>query len=606
MNYKFCNEMWDEEEDSKKSSNNKDYQLTDLNHVPTGTKNYNFFKEMWDQEDDSEISSNNKDDHLTDLNHVPADTKSIEKLNYRVNKTTDNRANPSNQKEIVVATSIAPKRTKIQRMAIDTWLKAGFKVVSLNTEKEAKKLKKDFPDIEFHIVERSTIETYGKPYVYIDDFMHFLSNTDHRVCGIINSDIHLRGVQNNFIDRIYEEALNSLVYGHRVDVHDINDLHGTVSNGVDYFFFDKNLIDIYEDDGLCMGQPAWDWWMVCVAAAARKRIKRVLSPIVYHEIHPQQWYESLNQYLIESIVFEKYLKRLYPHASNQELNAKMWDIVISRDGIKFEVNAPNYQNSPKDNKNEIMMNKGTEVTSNPSKRKKIVVATSIAPKRIQLQRMAIDTWLKAGFKVVSLNIQEEVEMLKQDFPDIEFHIVKRSAKEEYGKPYIYIDDFMRFLSNTDYKVCGIINSDIHFKGIKDDFINRIYEEALGSLVYGHRVDVHNINDSNGTVSNGVDYFFFDKNLIKIYKDNGLCMGQPAWDWWMVCVAAAAKKQTKRILNQIAYHEIHPQEWYESLNQYLIESIVFEMYLKKLYPNASKYELNAKMWDIVISKSGIVI
>lgn len=166
---------------------------------------------------------------------------------------------------------------------------------------------------------------------------------------------------------------------------------------------------------------------------------------------------------------------------------------------------------------------------------KIIVATSIQPNRIELQKMAINTWLKVGFKVVSLNTKEEVDMLEQYFPNVQFQIVERSAKDRYGKPYIYIYDFMRYLDSTDVEICGIINSDIHFRDVKNDFIDFIREEASNSLVYGHRLDVNNIDDSYGNLSNGVDYFFFDKNLISIYKDDGLCMGQPAWDWWMVCV-----------------------------------------------------------------------
>jgi hypothetical protein len=240
------------------------------------------------------------------------------------------------------------------------------------------------------------------------------------------------------------------------------------------------------------------------------------------------------------------------------------------------------------------------------KLKSILVATSIGPNRIEIQKSAINTWLNAGLNVVSLNTKEEVDILKPYFPDIQFHVVDRSAKEKYGKPYIYIYDFMRYLKSTDYKVVGIINSDIQFKDVNQGTVNIIYEEALDSLVYGHRMDVNDINDSYGTLSNGVDYFFFDKNLIDIYQDDGLCMGRPAWDWWMVCVPASKNKTTKRILNPIGYHVTHPQQWNQNLNQYLIESIVKEKYLKKMYPGLDSYELNIKMWEIVISNSGFII
>lgn len=343
-------------------------------------------------------------------------------------------------------------------------------------------------------------------------------------------------------------------------------------------------------------------------ASEYKPTKRVLSKVALHQIHPQEWYESLNQYLIESIVFKNYLQKLYPGATKDELNSKMWEIVISKSGIEYTLKEEDPSPFFISHSIEVLDTpyQKTEIPMNINREnlKPILVATSIGPNKIEIQRSAINTWLYAGFKVVSLNTKEEVDTLKPYFPDIEFHIVERNAKEKFGKPYIYIYDFMSYLNSTDYNVVGIINSDIHLRDVNQDLVNVIYEEALDSLVYGHRIDVNHINDSLGTTSNGVDYFFFDKNLISIYQDDELCMGQPAWDWWMVCVPASEYRTTKRLLNPIGYHVIHPQQWDQALNQYLIESIVMKKYLSKLYPDASYSELNSKMWDIVISKDGI--
>jgi hypothetical protein len=246
------------------------------------------------------------------------------------------RMNLFEKNKILLATSIAPKNIEIQRSAVDTWLNAGFDVVSLNSSEEVGTIQPFFPDIKFHVVERTAIERYGKPYIYLYDFMSYLKSTDYKVCGIINSDIHFKGIRSGFREFIYREASDALVYGHRVDVADINDTEGLVSNGVDYFFFYKELADIYQDDGLCMGQPTWDWWMVVVAATGYKRIKRVLSRIAFHQRHPQNWYQSLNQYLIESIVMDKYMKKVYPDLQYLQLNDKMWEIVISKNGIEYE------------------------------------------------------------------------------------------------------------------------------------------------------------------------------------------------------------------------------------------------------------------------------
>ncbi|MGM7719634.1 hypothetical protein [Metabacillus sp. Hm71] len=239
-------------------------------------------------------------------------------------------------------------------------------------------------------------------------------------------------------------------------------------------------------------------------------------------------------------------------------------------------------------------------------KQKMLVATSIAPNNIERQKMAINTWINLGFEVVSLNSQEEITKLSPFFPNIKFQVVTRNAQARFGKPYVYIHDFMQYFKKTDFKVCGIINSDIHIKGIDKGFLNFLYNESLDSLVYGHRVDVDNLSKLNGTQSSGIDYFFFDKKLANIYDDDGLCMGRPAWDWWMVVVPVSKNIKTKRLLNQIAFHKKHHQQWDQSLNDQLINSIVCQKYLKKLYPAYDMQKLRGKLNEIILNNNNYII
>ena len=94
---------------------------------------------------------------------------------------------------------------------------------------------------------------------------------------------------------------------------------------------------------------------------------------------------------------------------------------------------------------------------------KITIATSLAPtKDLGIQENALNSWLHCGFKVVALNVQSEIDLLRYHFPDIEFVAPKRDASERYGKPYIYIDDILAYFARQNCKICGIVNSDIHF------------------------------------------------------------------------------------------------------------------------------------------------
>ena len=91
----------------------------------------------------------------------------------------------------------------------------------------------------------------------------------------------------------------------------------------------------------------------------------------------------------------------------------------------------------------------------------VIIATSIAPKNIERQQAAIQTWLDLGFSVVSLNTAEEVKQLQPIYQGVSFHTATRHGRQKYHKPYIYIDDILSYLQYHGTKICGIVNSDIY-------------------------------------------------------------------------------------------------------------------------------------------------
>lgn len=189
----------------------------------------------------------------------------------------------------------------------------------------------------------------------------------------------------------------------------------------------------------------------------------------------------------------------------------------------------------------------------------VVIATSIAPGNIDIQRQAVSSWINLGFNVISINTIEEIEIIKGDFPNVKFIQAKRSAKEKYGKPYIYFDDLLSCLENCGSRICGIINSDIILKG--QDIKEVICREAIDSLVFGARINIDNINNLNGAVYEwGFDYFFFDKKLIPYYPKEEFCLGQPWWDWWIILIPILKGFKVKKVVNPFAYHLKHNLNW----------------------------------------------
>lgn len=190
---------------------------------------------------------------------------------------------------ITIATSITPNNFYLQRVALDSWIKSGFKVISLNSATESAVVAKNFPDIPLTIVSRTAEPTTGKPYIFFDDVLSVLSVADSDICGIINSDILLK-VDSGFADFVAETVGTGFLFGSRIDVDSVRDIDGEkFIYGFDYFFFKRPAINIFPSSVFCLGVPWWDYWALLVPIASGLICKELISPIAFHVRHETKW-----------------------------------------------------------------------------------------------------------------------------------------------------------------------------------------------------------------------------------------------------------------------------------------------------------------------------
>jgi len=190
----------------------------------------------------------------------------------------------------------------------------------------------------------------------------------------------------------------------------------------------------------------------------------------------------------------------------------------------------------------------------------LTITTSIAPRRIEAQIEAIESWMKLGFDVVSINCAEEIESLRGFFPEVRFVRAQRDARELLGKPLVYFEEFLKYFQRSGSEICGIVNSDIHLVA-DEGIISFIKSEAENSLIYGSRTDVDSPDVLAGDVcQTGFDFFFFDRSLISCYPESEFCIGMPWWDYWAPLIPAVEGFQTKRLVSPFAYHIRHTCEW----------------------------------------------
>lgn len=193
------------------------------------------------------------------------------------------------------------------------------------------------------------------------------------------------------------------------------------------------------------------------------------------------------------------------------------------------------------------------------------IATSIMASKnhaeIENQKLAIESWKKLGFSVISCNVKEEIDVLKTYFKDIEFYELKRSGKNIYGKPYPHAYDLIQVLENQEDPICGIINSDIHLRGFSNSIQAFIEKETEGKMLYLHRYDIDKLEQVTGKYYfSGIDAFFFNKKNLHAYSDENFFVGRPEWDHWMVYSTLMAGLDICEIKNPVAFHVKHQQRW----------------------------------------------
>ncbi len=218
-----------------------------------------------------------------------------------------------------------------------------------------------------------------------------------------------------------------------------------------------------------------------------------------------------------------------------------------------------------------------------SRDNELVIATSISPKNLAKQVKAVESWVKLGFDVVSINCAEEIQKLQGAFPDVKFIQAKRDAREMFGKPFIYFDDFLEYFLRTDSEICGIVNSDILLIGDKG-IVSFIKEEAADSLVYGPRINVDSLERLDGKFFNeGFDFFFFPKIFGSFFQKSCFCVGMPWWDYWMPLILILEGISVKKLTSPFAYHIKHSFRWNGDQGKLLINKC-FEYLQPKLNDN----------------------
>lgn len=212
----------------------------------------------------------------------------------------------------------------------------------------------------------------------------------------------------------------------------------------------------------------------------------------------------------------------------------------------------------------------------------VVLGTSIAPFNIELQKECVESWIKCGFKVVSYNCKDEINVLRDCFADmdVKFVEIRRSAKDLCGKELPYLQDILDGVGALSERVGGYFNSDIYFEHFTDGLYDYIYQEAKDSIIAVHRNEITVLEDIEtmdwDINMDGIDGFFFDKKKISgLYGDWAYV--QSVWDTFLLIMCKKKEIPVKTLYNPVAFHKRHKVRWDFARTQNTFDMVTCDYY-----------------------------
>ncbi len=225
----------------------------------------------------------------------------------------------------------------------------------------------------------------------------------------------------------------------------------------------------------------------------------------------------------------------------------------------------------------------------------ILIGTSIAPHRLQEQKLAINSWIMQGFSVVSVNYASEIAEVQAHFPEVRFIEAKQDSMPTLGKKRVYIDEVLEALRAEGHKfnAVGLVNSDVGLYHISPQ---RIIEQCANGLLISHRINL----PKNNVQVFGYDAYFF--NLDAIPREERLgeyFLGEP---WWDIIFPVYFLRHGANVMQAnppLCFHMDHEQQWGDaSFNergamfaQYLYQSLMelkpFGLSLQNNFPDITQ-------------------
>ncbi|MEM6387948.1 MAG: hypothetical protein AAF718_17110 [Pseudomonadota bacterium] len=177
-----------------------------------------------------------------------------------------------------------------QSICLDSWITSGFAPVSVNAAAEAGELGED-PRFEKRRLHRSAADVYGKPIVFLEDFLLAAAENPTQIVAITNADI-LLDFSADQQAALRNLGRNDCVVMKRRDIERPDQRHGAhYPYGYDFFAMPaRALVDI-SCGLLAIGVPWWDHFL-SLFLMHRGMHSVDIGDGVFHLSHNERWDEE--------------------------------------------------------------------------------------------------------------------------------------------------------------------------------------------------------------------------------------------------------------------------------------------------------------------------
>lgn len=187
----------------------------------------------------------------------------------------------------------------------------------------------------------------------------------------------------------------------------------------------------------------------------------------------------------------------------------------------------------------------------------MIAITSISPthKNGDIQAKAVDSWINSGFTVYAFQSPQEVELMQDKYPKVNFIPTYRTMQKLFKAPYVSINAMIDFSRSMNFGSVMLINSDITIeKNIER--LQYLYENSHKAMITLNRMDYKENIEQGVRYEGGMDAFIIPKSIYHIYPQSIYCMGQTWWDYWIQFTPIMSGFKVYRDPNPIIYHKEH--------------------------------------------------